>query len=143
MYDKTLVLETLQHIEDVLCVLIDGTADITDIDELSKSADGMLRLNGICMGLFAVGEEVKNLDKRSNKELLPQYPSVPWRKIMGLRDIIAHHYFEIEAEQTFTILRNDVPPLLDVIRQMQNDLNQSFDQRGNPLQVEVSMKIMV
>ncbi|GHS90182.1 hypothetical protein FACS1894201_11530 [Bacteroidia bacterium] len=55
-------------------------------------------------------------------EILPQYSSIPWRKIMGLRDIIAHHYFEIEIERTFVTLRSDVPLLLDVIRQMQNNL---------------------
>ncbi|GHT10393.1 hypothetical protein AGMMS4956_01660 [Bacteroidia bacterium] len=124
MYDKTLAMEALQHINEALCVLIDGTADIGDIDELLKSAGGMLRLNGICMGLLAVGEELKNLDKHSNRELLPQYPTIAWKDIMRMRDIVAHHYFDIDTDKVFSALRNDVPPLLNVIRQMQKDLNQ-------------------
>jgi uncharacterized protein with HEPN domain len=124
MYDKVLVSEALQHIKEALCVLIDGTTDVEDIDELLKSAGGMLRLNGICMGLLAVGEEIKNLDKHSNRELLPKYPAVLWKDIMRMRDIVAHHYFDIDTDKVFSALRNDVPPLLNVIRQMQKDLTQ-------------------
>jgi uncharacterized protein with HEPN domain len=41
---------------------------------------------------------------------------------MRLRDVIAHHYFEVDAEKVFAILRHDVPPLLSVIKQMEADL---------------------
>ena len=83
----------------------------------------MVLLNAVCMKLFAVGEEVKSIDKRTNQTLLPLYPSIEWREVMKMRDVIAHHYFEINAEQIFAILRIDVPPLLSVIRQMQKDIN--------------------
>jgi uncharacterized protein with HEPN domain len=41
---------------------------------------------------------------------------------MRLRDVIAHHYFEVDAEKVFAILCDDVPPLLAVIKQMKEDL---------------------
>jgi len=82
----------------------------------------MLMPDGVCMNLLAVGEEVKNLDKHSCKELLPMYPSVQWRKIMGIRDIIAHHYFEVDVDRVFNILRNDIPPLLADVKQIKDEL---------------------
>jgi len=38
-------------------------------------------------------------------------PDVPWNAIMKTRDIIAHHYFDIDAERVFDTLKNDIPPL--------------------------------
>jgi uncharacterized protein with HEPN domain len=49
------------------------------------------------MVIIALGEAVKTLDKLSDKKLLPTYPSIEWKKVMGARDIIAHHYFEVDA----------------------------------------------
>lgn len=126
MYDKPMALETLKLIEKTLVILIDGTADIADINELPKSATGMLRLNGIYMSLLTVGETVKNISKHS--DILIQYPAVPWRNIMGLRDIIAHHYFEVDDAKIFSVLRTDIPALLVVIRQMITDLKQQMDE---------------
>ncbi|WP_226995406.1 DUF86 domain-containing protein, partial [Candidatus Symbiothrix dinenymphae] len=112
----------LQHIEESLLLLVESTEIITTGDDFLTTPSGMLMLDGVYMRLFAIGEEVKNLDKHSNKELLPAYPSIPWRKIMGLRDIIAHHYFEVDANIIFDVLLNEVPPLLDVITKMKRDL---------------------
>ena len=35
---------------------------------------------------------------------------------MGVRDIIAHHYFDIDAEEIFNIINNDLEPLAESIR---------------------------
>ena len=47
---------------------------------------------------------------------------VPWREVIGMRDKMAHHYFDVDVEIVFDILRLDVPPLLDTIRQIITDL---------------------
>ena len=72
MPDKTIIADKLQKMEEALQLLIDGTANINSVDELLANAEGMLKLKGICMGLLVIGEEVKNLDKHSEKELLPK-----------------------------------------------------------------------
>ena len=41
---------------------------------------------------------------------------------MGIRDIIAHHYFELDAEVVFDVVKNELPNLLQTIRRMINDL---------------------
>lgn len=35
---------------------------------------------------------------------------------MGVRDIIAHHYFGIDAEEILHIIKRDLEPLLELIR---------------------------
>ena len=48
----------------------------------------MEKLDAACMVLIAIGESVKTLDKLTEKELLPIYPSIDWKGVMGVRDII-------------------------------------------------------
>ena len=121
MPNESIIADKLQKMEEALQLLIDGTANINSVDELLADAEGLLKLKGICMGLLVIGEEVKNLDKHSENKLLPKYPQIPWKAIMKTRDIIAHHYFDVDAERIFDTLKNDVPPLLAVMRQMRKD----------------------
>jgi uncharacterized protein with HEPN domain len=122
MYDRTVIIESLQNIERVLQELMEWTSHIRSSDDFSASTEGIILLNAVCMRLFAVGEELKAIDKRTDKTLLPVYPDVDWRRAMKMRDIIGHHYFEINAGVIFDTLRDDIPPLLAVIRQMSTDI---------------------
>ena len=74
------------------------------------------------MKLVAVGESVKNLDKITNKSLLENYPEINWKDIMGMRDIIVHHYFDIDATIVVATLRNEIPKLYRVIELIIEDL---------------------
>jgi uncharacterized protein with HEPN domain len=75
----------------------------------------MEKLDSIRMLLIAIGESLKNLDKITNGELLPKYPQVDWKKAIGLRDIISHHYFDISAEAIFDVCDTKLKPLIDTI----------------------------
>ena len=82
----------------------------------------MILLNALCMKLLAVGEELKNLDRRTGGELLKYYPAIPWKQFKGLRDIIAHRYFSLDADVIFSVIKVDIQPLLEVVQQMNADL---------------------
>ena len=60
-------------------------------------------------------ERAKDWDYEKNGELLPTYPSVPWKNVKGLRDIIAHHYFDVDAAQILWIIKNEISPLKEAI----------------------------
>jgi uncharacterized protein with HEPN domain len=49
------------------------------------------------MMLIAIGENLKNLDKITGGTILPQYPEMDWKGAKGMRDIISHHYFDLEC----------------------------------------------
>jgi len=123
MRDKVLITESLEQLEQIIEKLLESTSNIQDIGELQKSPDGMLRLNGICMCFIIIGEEVKRIDRYTEKRLLPNYPSISWESVMGMRDRIAHGYFEIDIDVVFDALKNDIPPLLEVIKRIKKDLN--------------------
>jgi len=118
-----MITDALENIEQSLYDIVEWTATVYSADNFSTSPSGMILLNAVCMKLFAVGEELKSIDKRTGKQLFPLYPAINWQEAMKMRDVIAHHYFEIDAEVVFSTLKNDIPPLLEVIKQMKMDLS--------------------
>ena len=124
MYDKILLIERFQRIEEQIDTLVKGTEKIVDLNNLLMSSEGMLQLNGVCMCLLVIGEELKKIDQLTDKQLFVKYPNIPWREVIGMRDKMAHHYFDVDAEIVFDILRLDIPPLLDTIHQIIIDLEQ-------------------
>ena len=80
-------------------------------------------LDSIAMSLLAIGEGLKNIDKLTNGTLLIQYPMIEWKKIKGLRDILSHHYFDINAEIIFDICTYKLDELLEVTQHIQNNLH--------------------
>lgn len=105
----------LEQIRDSLAVVIERALVVKTVEDFTHSADGMMRLDSICMQLVTVGEAIKNIDKYTNKALFPRYPSIDWRSVMGLRDIIAHQYFNVDADIIFRIVKVNIPELLIVI----------------------------
>ena len=122
MYDKLLAIETLKNIENSLREIVEWSREISSVEDFTTSPNGMILLNALCMKILAVGEEIKGLDRRTGGELLKRYPSVEWKEIMGMRDIFAHRYFSLDAEVIFYVIKVDILPLLEVIRQMKDDL---------------------
>ena len=108
---RELALDILYDIQSAIEKLQERTRKIHNIDDFLGSSDGMVLLDATCMLLIAIGESLKNLDKVTNGELLPTYPSIPWKQVKGLRDIISHHYFDVDADQIFWIVSNEINPL--------------------------------
>ena len=83
-----MVYETLTNIARAITTLQERTASVSSADDFISSPQGMEKLDAACMVIMAIGESIKNLDKLTNKELLPTYPEIDWRGLMGVRDII-------------------------------------------------------
>ena len=121
--DKTaMVYETLKNIGIAIDRLEERNVQVHSVNDFLLSPWGMEKLDAACMVIIALGESVKTLDKLTEKKLLPTYPSIDWKKVMGARDIIAHHYFEIDADEVFSIIKNDLEPLKEAIEFFKNQL---------------------
>ena len=109
--DIAMVYETLKNIDTAITRLQERSLEIQSVNDYLTSPTGMEKLDAACMVLIALGESVKTLDKLTDKKLLPTYPSIDWKGVMGVRDIIAHHYFEVDPDAVFDIIKNDLNPL--------------------------------
>ena len=123
MFDKLRIKSLLQRIEDAISLILDNTLLISSPNDFLISSEGMFALSGACMQLIFIGESVKVIDNKTNHSYLKKYPNVPWSEIMGLRDIIAHEYRHIDSEEIFKVIKDDLPSLLVIVRQMREDLN--------------------
>ena len=68
---------------------------------------------------------VKGLDKLTDGQLLKNYPDVYWKGVMGMRDKISHHYFEIDTDVVFRTLAEDIPAMISVVEKIITDLGLS------------------
>ena len=118
MYNKYLVASSLHQIQSLLNTISERTKNVTDVNDFLSSPNGMILLDAVCMNLIALGEAVKNLDKVSDDELLPKYNQIQWGGIMRMRDKIAHHYFEVDAEVVLLTVKEDIPLVKSIIDQM-------------------------
>lgn len=107
------VLDTLCQIKAAIENLMQWNQGITDMNELLMSPSGMQDLAGNCMTIMAVGEGFLKIDKSTDGKLLPLRPEIPWRQVFGLRNRIAHGYFDIDIDIISEVINNDLEPLLD------------------------------
>ncbi len=117
------LLDLLQNIHDSILQLKEWNKDIHDINELLTSAEGVKTLTADCMLIQAIGEGVKKIDKNSDGLLLPLQPQIPWKQIKGMRDHIAHGYFDINTDLVWSVLTEDLDPLKDAIDWLLNYLS--------------------
>ena len=123
---ESLLKKIFQTVERILM----NSETITSPSFYLLTPSGMERLESTCMLLIAIGEGVKGVDKLTDKKLLSFYPEMDWKGVMGMRDIIAHHYFDLDAEIVYDVIKHDLPKLKDVLQQIIDDLkisNQAID----------------
>ena len=61
-----------------------------------------------------IGEAVKHLPD----SLISDHPEINWKYIAGLRDVLVHHYFGINMKLIWTVVQDEIQPLLDKIDQI-------------------------
>jgi uncharacterized protein with HEPN domain len=122
MFDKDLVRSILTQIDSALEKISGRAKPIRSADDFTGSLAGMEKMDSICMLFMAIGEALKNIDKITGGALLRHYPECDWKGAIGFRDIIAHHYFDIDADQVFWICTNELGPLSAAIKRMIEDL---------------------
>lgn len=121
-YDKELILDIMDNMLWALNQIQKRFKEIHTASDFLDSDLGLEKLDAICMQLINIGEALKRVDKITDKKLLVQYPQITWKQVMGMRDIISHHYFDIDAETVFTACDEHVPELERVLKVIRNDI---------------------
>jgi uncharacterized protein with HEPN domain len=122
MSDTALAIEIVSQILSAVERILLRFAPVDSISFFLDSEAGLEKLDGICMQLIAIGESLKNLDKVAGRELLNSYPQIDWKSAKGMRDIISHHYFDLDAEAVYSVCEINLPEMIPVLRQMLTDI---------------------
>jgi uncharacterized protein with HEPN domain len=122
MSDNIIVIEILHQIDEALQKVKRRFENINTPDDFLDSDYGLDMLDAICMQLVSIGESIKKIDKITEMKFLINYPEIDWKGIKGIRDIISHHYFDIDAAEIFNIGEKKLDPLMHTIKKMLRDL---------------------
>ena len=68
--------------------------------------------------LMIIGEAVRAIDPAFRR----RYPSVPWRQIAGMRNILVHDYFRINEQIVWDTVEQHLPPLAAQVREILEQL---------------------
>ena len=66
-----------------------------------------LVIDGVVRNLEIIGEAAKKIPTNIREK----YPDIEWKKIAGLRDVLAHEYFGLDLEVVWDIIENKLPIL--------------------------------
>ena len=127
MYDKELVIDILENIGWSINQIAKRFQTIGSVDDFIKDDNGLEKLDSICMQLINIGEALKQVDKVTDGKLLINYPDIDWKKAKGMRDIITHHYFDIDAETVFVVCSKHIPEMERIIGKILSDLRKQAE----------------
>ena len=104
---------TSDRVPDYLDHLLEAaTQACVYVEGLSKDAflQDKRTQQAVILNLILVGEEATKLLK-SDPAFAEQHPDVPWHAMKGMRNRIAHGYFEINLDTVWETLQTALPQL--------------------------------
>ena len=110
------VKNTFEQIDNAINQLKEWNAEVSSAEDYYLSSGGMQKLAANCMLIKAIGEGIKQIDEITKGELLTERPEIPWPEVIGLRNHIAHGYFDINGYLVFDTIKNDLDALQAAIR---------------------------
>ena len=67
----------------------------------------------LCLALLRLLEVFGEAARCTSEALQKRHPEVPWDEIIGTRTWVAHGYMDIDLRIVYSVLRNDLPPLIE------------------------------
>jgi uncharacterized protein with HEPN domain len=95
---------------------------IREPSDFVDSAEGVVLLDSISMRLQVIGESIRKIQK-TDSSFLNRYPDIEWDKIARFRDLVSHHYEQIDHEIVYDICKVHIPALQRTLEKIQFDLS--------------------
>ena len=108
---------TLEHYKQDILLASEKIANfISDKTEESFLKDEMA-FSAVLMQIVIIGEA----SGKFPEEIKTQYPDVPWRDIVGMRNMLAHEYFEADPKIIWETAKVHIPIFISQLTQMNLD----------------------
>ena len=105
---------------DYLQDILDAVKDIENfVDDMSfeQFEKDRKTLNAVVRSIEVIGEASKKIPS----SLRTKYETLPWKKMTGMRDKLIHAYFGVDTETLWKTVKDDIPPLKQLIQKMLKD----------------------
>jgi len=109
--------EIPDYLEHIRQAATEARAFVAGLTYESFMADTRTQ-KAVLMSLFVVGEAAAKIMAR-HQEFVAAHPDLPWSKMRGLRNRLAHGYFDIDYELVWNTTQADLPELLAILADIQ------------------------
>jgi len=105
--DRGTLLAILDSIQKILGY-VKGLSSAQDYFQNKMAFDATL------MNFIHIGE----MADRLSPELKAQHPEVDWQRVKDFRNLVAHDYLGVDAEEVWQIIKNDLPSLDAIVKKI-------------------------
>ena len=91
---------------------IDRVYEYTSKLKYSSFSENDMVVDAVLRNLEVLGEAARYVPQ----ETRDKYPGIPWTSLVGLRNIVIHHYHGVDLENIWQIARKDLPPLRKILK---------------------------
>lgn len=102
-----------RHDDQRLTDILAAAAAIADHTQRGDLDDGLV-FDAVRVRLIEIGEAVKTIDP----DLLAHEPDIPWVDVAGMRDQLAHRYFDTAHAIVRATVTEDLPPLVAAVKRL-------------------------
>ncbi len=103
-------IELLRHIMDEIKYLEENSSHLECEDFLASET----LKRSFVRSIEIIGEASKKLPEEFRKE----HSDIPWKKMAGMRDHLIHHYFGVDYDILWDVVKNKIPELKQQIAKL-------------------------
>lgn len=119
---KPIIQSKLAAIVQAIDIIQERCKEYDDVNVLISDFWGATIFDSCILRLQTIGENVKSINDRTNGTFLSDYPNIPWHQIIGLRNILAHQYENVDPDIIWSVIKYHLSGLRVTIVQIQEDL---------------------
>ena len=98
----------LQHMLDAALKAVQflqgrNRGDLDTDEQLTLSLTRLLEI---------IGEAAGKVSEQGQKS----YPGIPWPQVVGMRNRLIHGYFEVDMDEIWRTVQEDLPPLITILK---------------------------
>ena len=100
--------------------LVDIYDSINKIEEYTKGllfpefSNDQMTVDAVVRNLEIIGEAAKNVPAETSDK----YPSIPWEKMVSMRNKVIHEYQNVDLDILWKTIKEDLPPVKDAIKKL-------------------------
>lgn len=91
---------------------------ISEIEEFTTGMDlecfkkDRKTVNAVVRSLEVMGEAAKRIPEGIRKK----YPTIPWKRMAGMRDKLIHEYSGVDLDIVWEVVKEEMPPIMPAVR---------------------------
>lgn len=120
---KEEIIDKLNQILESIDIIQERCKEYHSVDDFLQTPWRMTVLDACIMRIQVIGETIKAVDDKTKQSLLSRYPQIPWKKVIGLRNIISHEYANIDYDIIWTVIVKYLPSLTIAVRLVKQELS--------------------